>query len=135
MRRNNTTVELVAHDPGYTVYVNEFCVKQNTLCVGPAGPFGPRLRGDYGGRVNVTWLNVTADQNKSDVATYGPYRVDVLGTPLYICYGGCVVQNNLDVRVNSSGWVMTADGKSTDRTHYEVDYSTSNLTRLRYRTW
>lgn len=134
-RRNNSTIDLMDEDPGYTIRLNEYCVKQNTLCVGPAGPFGPRLSGPYGAIVNVTWLNVTLRQEKSDMAEYGPYRLDVLGSPVYVCYGGCVVQSNFEARVNSSGWYQTADGERSDRERYEFDYNTSNATRVRYRFW
>lgn len=133
--QNNSSYVHFARDPRVEVESGEHCVKQATFCVGPAGPWEAGLTGPYGGGVNLTRVNVTAQQKKSDLYSYGPYQIDVLGSPVFICNGGCVVQNNVHAQVNVTGYATYAIGQNTHYKHWEFEYNTSNGTGYHLRTW
>lgn len=134
--KNNTTAPVILDEPGMTgIEVDQTCIKDRTLCVGPGGPWGYSLPGRYGVEVNVTQLNATVWQEKDTLFEYGPVRVNILGTPFYVCNGRCVVEDNVQAHVNSTGYVMYVAGEDERYKHWEFDYNTTNETSPHYRIY
>lgn len=135
LQRNNTTIHQVYDNPGFHVDgMSENCVKERTFCFGPAGPWGYERPGWYGFELNVTWVNATVWQEKDTLFEYGPVRVNVLGGPVYVCPDRCIVEDNVQVHVNTTGFLMYVAGQDMNYVHWEFEYNSTNES-VRYRIY